>query len=145
MRGRWLGLFVFLGFVDVAVAADQFLCVSEQSTGFRWKNGSWRQEDFKVGEKYLVVAVPEYEHFGEKVNYEIRTFGSDKVEHRCRGDDPVSNEYGTSIMCGGVGYGLRMDTKTMRFQEVFGLGYVEGWDKPESTPAFTIGTCSRLN
>lgn len=128
-----------------AVAGDQFLCIAEKATGFSWENGEWRRASFKTGDKHLVVEVPEYSFIGEKYNYEVRAFGSDKVEHRCVGSKSVLPEKGTRVLCGGIGFGFTMDTGTLRFQEYYGLGYVDGGDSNANTPYISIGVCSRLN
>ena len=35
-------------------AADNWLCISDKSTGFMSKNGSWESVNFTAGDKYMI-------------------------------------------------------------------------------------------
>jgi hypothetical protein len=39
---------------------------------------------------------------------------------------------------------MLIDTTALRYQELYGLGFIDGEDKPGNTPFLTIGKCTRL-
>jgi hypothetical protein len=123
-----------------ALAQETLVCVADKSTGFSWNGSSWITSDFNTGnQKYLVKPVPEY-GTDFKVNYEIRAFGSDVAKHRC-----FRKEGWSEVTCGGLHFwGFMLNFESLRFQEYYGVGYVDGRDSVENTPALTIGTCSKM-
>lgn len=137
----------FLIFVVPAnvLAGESFVCLGEKATGFHWNGSDWAIANFKVSEdKFLVKETPPSELFGTTYNYEVRRFGADKRLFRCE-RFKIGKSYSSRIRCGGLGSGMLIDVKSMRFQEVYGFGYIDGKDQPGNTPSITIGKCSRLN
>lgn len=75
---------------------------------------------------------------GETFTFEVKQFGKDAPLFRC-----TRPGNGNRIVCGGLGTGMLIDMGTMRYQELYGFGYINGVDKDANTPSLTIGTCAR--
>lgn len=137
-------LLFWMNFAGPVMAGEQYLCIGEKGTGFKWDGKQWATAVFDVAsDKYVVQEVTPQEIFGRKLNFEVKRFGSDKVQFSC--ERLESKDFKSArILCGGLGYGMLIDTKTLRYQEVYGLGYIDGNDTVGNTPSFSIGTCSRL-
>jgi hypothetical protein len=120
-------------------AADKFFCTAERSTGFKFLNEAWVQTAFKIdADKYVVQRVPRpYEQFGETISWEVKKVGEQMPAFQCRD----SGE--TRIICGGLGWGFIMNPKMLRYQEFYGMGFIDG-DSAENTPALTLGKCVQL-
>jgi hypothetical protein len=119
---------------------DTFLCIADKSTGFKLQGKQWDIANFKIEDtRYLVKAVPERMGLDGKVNYEITPFGEKYALHECYREGTVEQ-----IACGGLGIGFLMNFRTLRFQEMYGIGYVSGEDDGNNTPYMTIGKCSPL-
>jgi hypothetical protein len=130
---------------SAVLAQEQFLCLGDKATGFRWDGRSWVTTDFTVGQdKFLVQEVAPKEYGFKVYNYVVKKFGSDEITHHCDRSKMGDGKMGARILCGGLGYGMLIDVVSMRYQEVYGLGYIDGKDAPGNTPSFTIGTCTRL-
>lgn len=134
VAGGWIG----------HARADEWLCVAQQATGFKWLNERWTQTNFTVeGDSFVVAEVEPHQNFsgGETVGVEVTHLGDDYPRHNC---PPFFAEDSEGIACGGLGYGFVFNRKALRFQEYYGLGYVDGEDAPGNTPSITIGTCTKL-
>src|SRR5262249_50270566 len=121
----WLALAILSP--SSALTAEQLLCIGEQSAGFRWDGKSWVATIFSVEkDKFLVQETePTKGLFGKLYSYEMRRFGSNELPTSC--ERPKSDTGMSSrIVCGGLGYGMLVDVELMRFQEVYGLGYING-------------------
>ncbi|MEE1611860.1 hypothetical protein [Microvirga sp. CF3016] len=146
---KWVGSLIALATVlvirpDTASAFEQYLCIGEKATGFNWNGSAWVQATFKVdNDKFLIQETEPTELLGKTFNVEVKRFGSDRVLHQCeRGE--YSGKKSNRIICGGLGYGMLIDAKSLRYQEFYGIGYIDGKDEPGNTPSLTLGTCTRL-
>lgn len=138
MLSKIFAVTILVSLSTTAFAEDQFLCVGEVATGFRWDGNQWVTAKFKVDkDKYLVQEVPLENGV---TNFHVKRLGESKVAHRCN-RSPTSP---TRIACGGLASGMLIDTEKLRFHELFGIGYVDGFDGPDYTPTLTIGTCTRV-
>lgn len=149
MKGWGLLASMFAGVLAInpsgAAALEQYLCIGEKANGFRWNGTEWIHSTFKTdADKFLVYEVKPYELLDKIFTFEVKRFGSDKVVQSCE-RYKTETYVGTRIICGGLGHGMLIDTKSLRYQEVYGLGYIEGKDTDGNTPSLTIGTCTRLN
>lgn len=117
----------------------EWLCVPDQATGFKWIDGAWQDVTFDTPHTYLIKEVPEYELGGMFVALEVTQIGRANPTHRC---PPIVGE---QVACGGLGMGFVFNRATLRYQEYYGFGYVDGGDSPENTPAIEIGKCSPLS
>jgi hypothetical protein len=123
-----------------AMAKENLLCVADKSTGFSWNGSEWISSDFRVSNlKLLVKSVDEYKFGVLQVNYEVSEFGSTSVKYHCHRD-----EGSDQMSCGGLGWGIVVNFSALRFQDFYGIGFVDGPDKPGNTPALTIGYCQKL-
>lgn len=128
-----------------AAAMEKYICVGDKSTGFRWDGKAWGMAKFNVStDRYLIEEIKPETVFSQTFNFHVKKFGSDKIEHRCERATMGNGEKWPVIVCGGLGYGLMMNTTTLRYQETYGLGYVDGTDDENNTPSMTIGTCTKL-
>ena len=48
------------------------------------------------------------------------------------------------LICGGIANGFTFSSKTLRFQENYGIGYTNGGDSSANTPYLVIGKCTGL-
>jgi hypothetical protein len=118
--------------------------LGEQSTGFKWDGQRWTSTKFTAeNDKFVVQQVPERNLMGEIVNFEVTMFGETVPRHRCFRSS-YDGKPSQIIICGGLGWGFQMNTKSLRYQEFYGIGYLDGEDKPGNTPSLTIGRCSRI-
>jgi hypothetical protein len=61
-----------------AVALEKYLCVADQSTGFKWSGSDWVIAQFQIAsEKFVVREVDEYDSVSGKVNFEVVKLGED--------------------------------------------------------------------
>jgi hypothetical protein len=129
----------------LSVNAEQYLCVADKSTGFKWNETEWASVDFIVSEKRFVIQgdlAVDTKEMGHR-HFATKNIGNNTTQHECsrqENADYTSNR----IIRGGLGIGLLVDTKTLRFQELHGIGFLEG-DKEGNTPALTRGKCTRLD
>jgi hypothetical protein len=47
------------------------------------------------------------------------------------------------LICGGLANGFTFSSKTLRFQENYGIGYTNADDSRANTPHLVIGKCTR--
>ena len=117
------------------------LCIADQSIGYSMEGQNWTFSRFNsTDKKYVVKPVPERDHNGEKVNYEVTQFGKSTVDYECyRWPDDAEQ-----IACGGIGWNFMLNFKSLRFQDTYTIGYVDGRDDGQNTPSMTIGKCAPL-
>jgi hypothetical protein len=138
--GPIVAMAVILSFPVAATAKETLLCVADKSTGFSWNGSEWVSSDFKVKNlKLLVKAVDEYKFGDRQVNYEVSEFGSTTVKHHCHRFDESEH-----MSCGGLGWGIVVNFRALRFQDFYGIRFVDGPDQPGNTPALTIGYCQKI-
>ena len=108
--------------------AENYLCITEQTTGFSKINGKYEQTHFKSGKKYIVSTE-------KKTVFE---FGQDKpILTGCR-------VIISSLDCAGTLFEFAMHTKYLRFM-IYNITYGYVWDLlVDETPHIAIGTCSKF-
>lgn len=122
---------------------ETLLCVGELSTGFRLDGKNWTIAKFNTDkDRYVVKPVKLKDYSGSPVNYEVTQLGEQYAIHECF---RAEGNAGIEMVCGGLGMGFIVNFKTLRYQETYGIGYLDGEDKPGNTPAISIGKCSPLN
>jgi hypothetical protein len=127
-----IGLILFITSLSV-FAQDTYLCVPSKITGFSYNNTSktWEQSAFKIGdEKKLLKKVGN--------QWEWRTFGQ-QWGQKCGS----MNDYGL-VNCDLIFGTLRFSKNKLRYIETYTVGYIDGGNNNDNTPAITIGTCSPL-
>jgi len=120
---------------------ERLICVSELSSGFAWKNDGWRQTTFNVDDEKFIV---QPSRSGTPHEIEVLKIGKATPEYTCHFfvlDDFISNR----ATCGGIGMGMLVDFKTLRFTSVYTPGFVDGAENNDNTPNITIGKCTPLN
>jgi hypothetical protein len=110
-----------------------YLCIGDLSTGFVWLADTWKETTFHVRNDRFAVKI-------EDLEVTVTRIGNDYPSHTCT----LYAADATQFACGGLGYGFVMNLTNLRYQDYYGLGYVDGGDSPDNTPALTIGKCSPL-
>src|SRR5688572_20825623 len=87
-----IAIAVLLIFASPASALEKYLCVAEQSVGFRWNGSAWEVSRFKVDDdKYIVKEVKEYGLLNDQVNFEVTKLGQEFASHHCFRNPPNPN------------------------------------------------------
>ena len=137
--GRLFRLLPVLLFSGAALAADSYLCVAEQTTGFSYDAAkkAWRSADFRSEKKIAITRA------AKKAGVlEAKEVGDSRPGAVCEQD---FNEAG-NLFCSGV-FDLRFNRRQLRFLYVYPIGY---WSdgaasrEGENTPALAIGRCREL-
>ena len=118
--------------------SSEWLCVPFKSTGYKWANETWQSVDFNTPHTFLVAEVPAYPWLGGEVGIHVTKVGDANPNYRC----PAFQ--GDQIACGGLGMGFVFNRESLRYQELYGFGYIDGSDAPGNTPYLEIGKCSPL-
>ncbi|OFA33289.1 hypothetical protein BAE46_00845 [Glaciecola punicea] len=129
--------------ISFAASAEQYLCISDASTGFYFndKSNSWKQANFKVSDnKYLITTFKD-----ESYKYQIQKMGSDSVLAYC--EDEFSEP--GFLFCEGILLDFKFNKVNGRFIKTYTAGYYnvlpkinEITDKDSDTPTMEIGKCS---
>ncbi len=125
-----------------ASAADSYLCIAEQTTGFAFDAGkkTWKSADFR-SEKKIAITRSKQKPYA----WEAKEVGDSRPGSSCESD---FNEAG-NLFCSGV-FDLRFNKRQLRFLYVYPIGY---WSDDDSkgpskeganTPALAIGKCRPL-
>lgn len=133
-------------FSNAVLAEDAtYLCVAEDSTGFKFEDGAWKVAHFNVDdEKYILRKFREGESQKpqDPEPYRVFTFGNPNPHQVCEVDGFGFQGY---IICRGFNGEFIFKRKTGRFLLTFTLGYVEGdYVESEYTPNITRGKCSEI-
>lgn len=133
----------FFLMLPLPAMAESFICMADLSTGFWWSGREWQQATFTVkDDRYLVEELPPQS--SGRYNYAVKKVGADGILHNCTRDLLSDGRRTDRIVCGGQAMGFLMDVKTLRFQDLYGIGFVDGGDSTTNTPSLTIGKCTRL-
>jgi hypothetical protein len=118
--------------------AETFLCVGELATGFNWTDAGWQVGEMDVAGRIFVVQ-PSAIHD----DYMVTRIGDAAPSHYC----PVLRKPDGSMLlfCGGLGNGFSFSSKTLRFQENYGIGYTNAGDSSANRPYLLIGKCTKLD
>ncbi|WP_428029529.1 hypothetical protein [Ancylobacter sp.] len=112
-----------------SAVAESYVCIPDMRQGFAFREGHWQAANVTIKDKLLVKATG-------RGRYEVSEFGVKKPPSECFRE-------GVHVRCGGYIRGFLMNVNTLRFQEFFLQGYVDG-DSPH-TPFMSIGRCSQLD
>jgi hypothetical protein len=123
------------------VASDKLFCVAEQSVGYKFESGKWVFSLFALDtSKYIVQPSKGKNDSVTEYNYTVTRIGSNDPSHHCyRKDNEIQ------ISCGGLGIGIIINFEKLRFQEIYGFGFVQGFDNGEHTPYLKIGRCTKID
>ena len=120
-----LGVFALMFSASVGISADNYLCISKLSTGFKYKDGAWNTVNFRE-DKYIVSV--------EKRT--VNLFGGQTLMDEC-------NLYGPMLECSVGANSFYMTIDKLKYQRVNGGGgYL--FDNRSGTPFIEIGTCSKF-
>src|SRR5690606_3924058 len=125
--------------LSTALAQDQYLCISEQSTGFSPSSNKWQPASFNVDNERFVLR-RKRESDTIETTWLVVALGKNWPTAVC--DDDFT-EYGW-LYCSGLGYEWRINRKSLRFMYWYYMGYVRGEEDTGDTPNITIGKCAAL-
>jgi len=133
---------VLLSVLATVARADPWLCITEQSTGFVFKNGNWEHGRFTVEDrKYILRKLTEVDFYYRGDNkYGLFLLGTDLVGTPCS-DRSISG----NIFCEDFFGQFKFSTKSGRFLMTYTGGYWDSIADDEShTPLISIGRCSKI-
>ena len=129
-------------FSGVVNATDGYICIADKSTGFTSENGEWQPVNFDVAEKRYFVRKATEEDVQSTAPWVYGEFGQSVLAGQC--DEP----FPTGLMnCHSGTEEFKLNTKTMRYQLYYWVGYVVSHDRGvrrRDTPFIEIGKCSPL-
>ena len=109
--------------------AENYLCISDKVTGFKFMDDTWQTTGFKTGDKYIVsTEALTVTKFGEQGPLHIKCESSPEI-----------------FFCD-YSFGLfRMNPKNLRYMLNWPVGVYE-FPNPDNsgTPYMEIGTCSKF-
>ena len=123
-------IFLFMSLLlPTNLFAENYLCISEQSTGFKYINNAWTSVNFKAGNKYMV----------DLSDRSVGIFGTrDRIHGKC---DVIVNYL---FDCTNDEDGrFQMHIENLRYQRTFNLGgfiFYDDW----GSPFIEIGSCHKL-
>lgn len=137
MRSCLLAAWLTLLAPMAQAGAETFLCVGERATGFDWTGAGWQVGEVNASDRIFVV-----QPSSTLDDYTVTRMGDAAPSHYC----PVLRRPDTSLLllCGGLGNGFTFSSKTLRFQENYGIGYTNAGDSNANRPYLLIGKCIRL-
>jgi hypothetical protein len=145
-RLKWvaIGALVLLA-AGTASAAERYLCIADKSTGFKWNGREWASVNFDVsGVRYIVQeTTEERRRVNPQSQFTVTKMGEKDTIFTCRRGDSGGNTT-LRVICGGLAWGMVIDTEALRFQKHYTGGFLDG-DEPDNTPNLTIGKCSPLD
>jgi len=106
-----------------------YLCATEFSSGYDYKNGRWIRERFTPDARYLVKL--------KGVEWSVYEYAV-KYEHTSC--EPVTEEV---LKCSVEG-DFTMDMETMKFSVTNTTPYVHSTSKNRDSVALTLGTCDQM-
>lgn len=119
-----LFLLIFSG--SIGLSAENYLCISQLSTGFKYKNDAWETVNFNEGKYIVSVETMTVSHFGGDV-----FMGDCKF-------------YGLMLACNDGANSFYITTDRLRYQRVSTAGGSYLFDIKTGTPFIEIGTCSKF-
>jgi hypothetical protein len=142
-------------------AEQTYFCIAEMAGGLSYSTTEkrWRGATFKANEKFVLKlklnrtrVQKDFLGKDETVgDYSVTVTESGKnVSQPCYGKraphpkEVTLDEY-MIVNCSHNLTDYRFNLKTNRFMGVYFIGYVDGADNNENTPAITGGTCTRIN
>lgn len=109
--------------------AENYLCISDKATGFKFKDGTWQTTGFKSGDKYIVSTE----------DLTVTEFGEESPIHiKCKSSREI-------FFCD-HNFGIfHMNPKNFRYMLTWPIGaYVYPNEDNSGTPYLEIGTCSKF-
>ena len=136
-----LVLFAWLFMSTTALAAEQYLCVPDKTTGFSFNKVTkkWQYSNFENETKYVISKSNVKDYV-----FQVTEVGENSPIARCESD---FNNYGI-LFCSGY-YEFKINKKNGRYLKVYVYGYYnvvleegKNIDEGGDTPHIEIGKCS---
>jgi hypothetical protein len=120
--------------------AEQYICVAEQSTGFKYDEvaKTWISTSFNTRDSYLV-----FEPENPRYEFQVKQIGENAVTASCRQGFDRSGHLSCTGFFGDIYF--KFNRRNNRFLYVYAHGYFTDHPDIESNmPFMQIGTCSRF-
>lgn len=129
-----------VGLLSSNASAETMICIEEVSGGLKFIDGSWQGTKFKIpGTQYVVSSKVD-----APSRYTVKEIGKDFVEFDCERSYYEGNP-SDQMVCGGLGYGMIVNFKKLRFTQIYTIGYIDDDRTGGNTPFVTGGKCSTIN
>ncbi|MFT3672045.1 hypothetical protein [Aestuariivirga sp.] len=129
----------------VADAQETLLCVADAATGYKWDGKDWQSVNFNVSdEKYAVKPSQRQRSPADGMDYDVVRLGDNYSSAPCWREKFKNGNYMGQVACGGLGIGFIVNFTTLRFQHVYGHGFVGGADDGKDSPYIAIGKCVKM-
>ena len=132
---------------------EGYICAADMATGFAYRNGDWRQTEFKPVEKFVVRRSTQVERPGMSelwgipdAKWTVVELGKETPAAGCSDDFKANGD----LSChGALRIEFRMNKNSLRFLYSYLGGYWDSTPGNESseskdTPAIAIGKCSPM-
>jgi len=148
MKYRFYLIAMFFILCGSGVAdAEQYLCITDYSTGFSYSDNSksWGPTSFKTADyNYIISGAKEKSRdlvVQKNSKYKVTQVGKNYSECSCKEN---FNEYGI-LSCNCLGGKFIFNKDNGRFLKTYLIGYTyieKGQDENSNTPYMSIGKCS---
>ena len=136
--------------VTVGAAADEtdpewnaeFLCVADQSTGFKLNGTKWEETSFITDSKYIVNSVKNLHYEWAWRPFVYKRDSPGMVCELYEASEYLDDD-ADELVCASAIQTFNMNLETQRFFFVYRAGYIDGNDAGD-TPHIEIGTCAKL-
>lgn len=138
-RALFQGSFLFFAATNFALA-EQFLCSPDAVGGVAFKPGQnqWVGTNFKTGPD-LIISHPSADHFAYgHAEIIVTALGSNAPHIWCESGFSTKGV----LHCDVGFYTFKFNKSTLRFIEIYKVGFISGEDNNDNTPAISIGKCA---
>jgi hypothetical protein len=118
----------------------KLICTTDQVTGFYFENGKWVRSHFQVSSKpYVVRPANASESRNGRFAYIVVETGTQRPKYYC-----ITNHISRRLTCGNSNSGMIVDFESLRFNEYYTHGFIDGRDSNDDTPSISIGYCAKV-
>lgn len=138
--------------------AGSYLCIPDASGGvfFNGEYNRWEGGVFNTQNKKIIISVTAISQITAKdwtntvdetaMSYAIRVteFGDTSSDCNKIPREPLTIAVNGFFSCKNSGFEYLVNLGTLRFMEIYTLGYVGGEDNPKLKPGITVGKCTKF-
>lgn len=131
---------MLLVFAAKSAYSEQFLCSPDAVGGvaFHEPFGQWVGTKFKAGPDFIISQPPSDHIANGQVEFIVTELGTDASHIWC--ETGFSDE--GELLCEDAFYTLQFNKETLRFSEIYKIGFVSGENNNDNTPSISIGKCA---
>ena len=124
--------------LPISAHAETLLCIDEAAGGVKFFGGEWKGTRFGPPGKSRYIVSPSK---NDPLAYEVKEMGQTYVAHRCN-RTLYEGAPSEQMVCGGIGYGMIINFRLLRYTEIYTFGYIEDDRSGSNTPYVSAGKCS---